>query len=278
MTYDCFPFFNELDILEIRLHELSPVVDHFVIVESTRTHSNKPKALYFEENKDRFREFLPKIIHIIVSDFPDTSDRWELDNFQRNAISRGLVNCKSNDVIIISDADEIISANIIEKYKDHKGVKILEQNMYYYFVNCKVTDYYWRHAKMVHYKNFSSPQLLRNYPYPLRQQKNKRFHIMYGLLKHRLKRFFGIDIIIKNSGWHFSYMGDVEFIQSKIHSFCHSEFDNNSFTNIENIQRAISNGEDVFRREGMKFEFVKFDNSFPQYLIDEKDKFSSIIR
>lgn len=74
MIYDCFTFFNELELLELRLHELADVVDKFVLVEATKTHSNKSKPLYYWENRSRFGEFHDKIIHIIVDDLPDAKD------------------------------------------------------------------------------------------------------------------------------------------------------------------------------------------------------------
>jgi len=116
VVYDCFTFFNELDLLELRLHELSHVVDHFVLVEATHTHSNQPKLLYFEENKDRFREFLPKIIHIVVDDSPQNpEDRWAWDSFQRDAIMRGIKDCKPG----IDQYDELMEA--LEDYAEENA-------------------------------------------------------------------------------------------------------------------------------------------------------------
>lgn len=97
MVYDCFPFFNELDLLELRLRELSPVVDKFVLVEATRTFQKKEKPLVFEENKNRFSSFLDKIEHIVVGKFPGffykfrVPNAWDYENFQRDQISIGLV-------------------------------------------------------------------------------------------------------------------------------------------------------------------------------------------
>ena len=88
--YDCFTFFNELDILDIRLQELYDTVDHFVLVEANQSHSGKPKEYIFENNKDRFEKYLDKIIHIKIDDFPDTKDSWVREKFQRYCINRGL--------------------------------------------------------------------------------------------------------------------------------------------------------------------------------------------
>jgi beta-1,4-mannosyl-glycoprotein beta-1,4-N-acetylglucosaminyltransferase len=110
--YDCFTFFNELELLKIRFEEIYDVVDHFVVVEATQTFSGNPKSLYFAENVDQFEKYKDKIIHVVVNDFPlptsdVANDRWVREEFQRNAILRGLVGCNNEDIILISDLDEI---------------------------------------------------------------------------------------------------------------------------------------------------------------------------
>lgn len=130
MIYDCFAFFNELDLLEIRLNELDPVVDKFVLVEATRTFQKQPKPLYFEENKSRFKDFEHKIIHVVVDEYPNFFSRFRIptpmdyDNHQKNQIIRGLKDAKPDDVIIYSDLDEIPRAEKIMQYKDVPGIKI----------------------------------------------------------------------------------------------------------------------------------------------------------
>ena len=114
MIYDCFPFFNELDVLDIRLHVLNDVVDKFVIVEASFTHTGNPKDFIFEQNKGRFADFADKIIHIKLTEKPDPPScgipderKWFLENFQRNAIVQGLSAAKPTDIIMVSDCDEI---------------------------------------------------------------------------------------------------------------------------------------------------------------------------
>lgn len=110
-VYDCFTFFNELDLLEIRLNELDPVVDRFVLVEATVTQRGQPKSLFFRENRERFTKFLPKIEHVVVEDMPagpqTKSNNWKRENFQRRAIMRGLASAQADDFVLISDLDEI---------------------------------------------------------------------------------------------------------------------------------------------------------------------------
>ena len=116
--YDCFIFYNELDLLEIRLNELNDVVDGFVLVEAERSHQNKPKPLFFQNNKNRYEKFLPKIKNIIVSEnlFVD-NDAWRNEKLQRNTITVGLSDLADDDLVIVSDADEIPSKQSVQNLK-----------------------------------------------------------------------------------------------------------------------------------------------------------------
>ena len=117
MIYDCFSFFNEFDILDIRLHELNDIVDRFVLVEAPRTYRGEKKPLYFAENKERYSEFLEKIIHVVVDDLPTpiNGDRWPPQIFQRRQLIRGLSSCSMDDIVIFSDLDEIPEASVIKE-------------------------------------------------------------------------------------------------------------------------------------------------------------------
>ena len=108
MIIDCFPFFNELDVLDIRLNTLAPFVDCFVLVEASKTQSLKDKDFFFEKNKERFKQFKEKIIHVKVENYPNEGG-WAMENFQRNCILDALksLNLAENDIILLSDADEI---------------------------------------------------------------------------------------------------------------------------------------------------------------------------
>ena len=120
MIIDCFTFWKELDILEIRLNELYDTVDKFVLVEASRTQSMLPKPYYFEENKSRFEKFLDKIIHVKVDDELDVSKNpWVFDIHQRTCIKRGLStieNLSDEDFILVSDVDEIPKSLALKEY------------------------------------------------------------------------------------------------------------------------------------------------------------------
>ena len=142
MIYDCFTFFNELDLLEIRLNTLDKVVDKFVLVESIYTFQNNNKELFFDNNKSRFLKFKDKIIHIVVEELPDNLtgdyyDSWKIEYYQRNAISIGLKSAKLNDVIIISDLDEIPKPELILKYANKSNICFFLLDTYIYYLNLK---------------------------------------------------------------------------------------------------------------------------------------------
>lgn len=274
MIYDCFTFFNELDLLEIRLNILNDVVDKFVLVEATKTHSGKDKPLYFNENKERFKDFEDKIIHIIVDDFPQLDiskkdkfgNRWILENFQRDAIMRGLSECKPSDIILISDVDEIPNPDAIKKYKN--GICVLEQKMMYYFINtiC-VTDPMWDKAKIGRYSDLLNPQQ------DLPQSE------FYEFSKKGLPTYFRFceGKHIKNAGWHFSYCGGLDAIIKKRQSIVEQQYNTEENMRPENILNAIKRGKDILNRDGKIYLTVKLDKSFPKYIINNLERYKKLI-
>lgn len=263
MIYDCFTFFNELDLLEIRLHELNDVVDKFVIVEATKTFSNKNKPLFFDLNKQRFHQFLPKIIHVVVDDFNlaesilDTPffqqtkkltsqniDTWTKEVYQRNCILRGLDKCNDNDIILISDIDEIPNKTTFNQLKNLTKIKAFEMKNYYFYFNFQGGDNI-NCARAVLKKNLTTPQEIR----------------------------FSPDFdIIKNGGWHFSYLGGIKNIQNKISSFSHQELNTKQYTDYKRLKFNIDNGFDIFDRH-FHFKILQNINWLPVYLQKNKRKY-----
>jgi hypothetical protein len=153
--FDCFIFNNEYEILEKRLRQLYDVVDRFIIVEGNKTHAGKPKDLNFDKNLSRFQPWLNKITYIGVTDFPEpegtvTDKSWARERHQRDAIMRGLTQCRDNDVIIISDCDEIPSPTAIKSYNGSGEVLSFEMDLFYYNHETKGKDK-WRDAKIAPY-------------------------------------------------------------------------------------------------------------------------------
>ena len=169
MVYDCFNFFNELELLEIRLGELDGLVDKFVLVESTVTFTNKPKPLYFSKNKSKFNKYLNKIIHVVVADSPNViGNPWIIEMHQFNAITRGLSECNNNDVILLSNADEIPNKAKVRDWIDKPGkIKAFEQICAYYFLNLQAENSPWLGTRMIRYADlvtFPNPYIVRHSP------------------------------------------------------------------------------------------------------------------
>jgi beta-1,4-mannosyl-glycoprotein beta-1,4-N-acetylglucosaminyltransferase len=285
MIYDCFTFFNELDLLEIRLNVLSDVVDKFVIVEATRTFQGKEKPLFFQNNKDRFKSFENKIIHIVVDHYPYLVARlrkahaWDMEKFQRNQIQKGLKNCVANDTIIISDLDEIINPSRLKQVIGKNSISIFELRNYAYFINCesKAEEKWWAGPVVISYKNFVRPQRLR-------KVSNKMNSNNMAVVKNRFRRIAKSIVeplyrheinLIKDSGWHFSYLGGAEKIIEKLEAYSHTEYNTPQYKNRDSIIRLIETGMDIFGR-GMKYEFVELGDSFPQYLRDHRARYRSL--
>lgn len=256
MIYDCFIFFNELDLLELRLNELKDSVDRFVLVEASRTFSNLPKPLVYEENRERFSAFEGRIIHVVVDDFPlYDGNAWEYEKYQRNAIEQGIRGCRPDDIIIISDVDEIPSREAITRYRDLDGVHSLKQRFFYYFFNyLNRKQPFWHAPCILRYKDYTDAETLR----------------IDGHLHRK-------HPMIENGGWHFSYLGGVDKIIEKLESFSHQEFNKPEYKDRENLARIISSGKDLFGRKGYTYKIVPIDSSYPREIVANQDKYRSCI-
>ena len=257
-VYDCFLFYNELDILDIRLNLLKDVVDKFVILESTVTFSGKQKSLVFEENKHMFEAFSDKIIHVVINDTPDDftnlpflsnpktkseivqnnvlkhvnessgwarhEKQWGREIYQRESLVKGLMDCQDNDVILISDVDEIpnpVSLTKLLTLVDKSDVIDFKQNMFYYHIDL-LKEKGWSGPKLASYKTISSSSLN-----ALRANKLTTKTLNVG-------------------GWHISFMGGVQRIQTKIEAYAHQEFNNQYIKS--NIEKNINEKNYLFFR------------------------------
>ena len=243
-VYDCFPFFNELDLLELRLHELDSVVDYFVIVEAPQTFQGKNKPLHFQENMQRFEKFKNKIIHVVI---PKTNQRnpWIREATQRNAILQGLKKCDPEDLVLISDVDEIIRASKIGEISDalvienHKAVSLV-MPMYRFYMN--TLDYMWPKAKAATYAYLqtTSPEWLRA----------------------GNPEIVSVTKEIENCGWHFTSIGGLEQHRLKTESYSHAERNHEEYKSQQFVESWIE-----------QFRIVQIDDSFPQYMRDHLEQY-----
>ncbi len=269
-VYDCFTFYNEFELLELRLKALWDVVDKFVIVEANRTHNNKPKPFYFWERQDEFREFFPKIIHLPVEmnvPYKGTGD-WSIENAQRDAIIYGLEDAAPDDLIFISDLDEIPAPDILKRLQENKLSLIVntffaeknitcpaqllvpaadflefsaiatEQKLFYYYFDLFTTKT-WHGSILTKRKNLTTPQKLRN-------------------LRNNLPRAL-------RGGYHFSYMGGIDRVIDKMTSIVDGnelvEKSGGKLIDRKYVEEAMDKGESVYKimPKGSKSKFIPYD-------------------
>ena len=234
--FDCFMYFDEEVVLDLRLNALNKYVDYFVIVESTYNHRGDKRELLF--NHKRFEKFKEKIIYLIYDKRPENieeilsndtesekSRKYILnalyrENGQRNFIINGLDEAKNDDMILISDLDEIPNLENLDLYKINQKIILFKQDMFYYKFNLNLPNLIWTGTKGCKKKYLKTPQWLRNI-------KDRKFPF------YRLDVFFSktkfINIkIINNGGWHFTNIKTASEIQHKLKSYLHHrEFDEN---------------------------------------------------
>ncbi len=287
-VYDCFLFFNELDLLEMRLNILDSVVDYFVIVEANITHSGVPREYCYEANKGRFSKWSDRIIYIQVDDIPEQfvyvesidlgggaaelPDRSRVYNdimyyiqkqtvcdltnlnacreqWQRASIIRGLHNAQPDDIIMLSDIDEITNPDtlsyILANFDENK-VYAMRMNSYYYYLNLlKETN--WVGARIATCRKFQE----------------------YTPITFRHIR----DTIMANGGWHFSYQ-TASGVQEKLQAYSHADMATEDI--IQHLPERIQQGIDPYNR-GQKLKRVEVDSTYPKYLLDNIDTYKHMI-
>lgn len=234
MIIDACSLFNELDLLELRFSELDSVVDRFVVVEATRTHKGDAKPLLFLDNERRFKRWRDRIDYNVVDDMP-TGDglaairRREM--FQRNCILRSLTDAADDDIVLISDCDEIPRPTMIPTQLDDGVILVYLQHLYYFNFNTYAPARPWpgTRACRVADARCLSPHIVRN---GIGQP--DAYYPRYGA--------------IQDGGWHFSYFGGAERIREKQRAFLHQELVTAENTSLEVIKARVSSGVDIWGR------------------------------
>ena len=266
--YDCFMYWDEDLLLDLRMNILNKVVDYFVIVEGNKTWQNNTKKFKFKIEK--FKKFKKKIIYVKVDDLPDGKNPWLRENFQRNCISRGLQKAREEDLIMISDLDEIPNPSVIKLFKATMRYAVFQQKLYYYKLNLQSeTDPLWLGTRICIKKYLKSPQWLRE-------------------LKFKKRPFWRIDKlrlnnILENGGWHFCNLKSPKKLLYKYKNVCETNdqfiFKNKipkRYLNENTIKKNIKKRSSIIGRNE-QFNAKKLDNSFPSYLIKNKKFYSKWI-
>lgn len=261
-TYDCFMLDRELDMLELRLHTLGPVVKTFVLVEGGQTFQGRPKPFHYHDHRKRFAPILEQygceLIHVPVKMFPMTDSPWEIEHFQRNAILRGLKDAHPEDLILISDVDELPHPQVVEavavsfehRLLPHDAVIACQQKLYSFTLNWLHTRP-WYGTRMLKRRSLDMPQALRSTITP---RPNER--------------------VLVDAGWSFSWMGGVEAVRAKAKAFSHIEVNRPEYLSDENIQRTIREGITLVEGDGNSYIYVDVDDTYPEYLVQHLDQYA----
>ena len=288
--FDCFMYFDEEVILDLRFNILNPYIDYFIIVESSYTHKGDKRNLKFDIKKfDKFKE---KIIYLTYDETPsEIEEVYENDsedvksrklilnaahreNGQRNYISKGLKNANEEDLILISDVDEIPNIKSLNIKEIKNEIILFKQDMFYYKLNLKLPNMVWSGTKGCKKKNLKNPQWLRNI-------KDKKYPIYRVDTFFSQKKYINLKFI-NNGGWHFSNIKSPEEIEHKLKSYLHHrEFDVNPLS-LEEIKKIIKNKQAIYdlkvdkrvNKIGNGSELEEYPLSkLPLYLQENKEKY-----
>jgi beta-1,4-mannosyl-glycoprotein beta-1,4-N-acetylglucosaminyltransferase len=292
--FDCFMYFDEDIVLDVRLNFLDKYVDKFVIIESEFNHKGEKRSPLFDINK--FLKFKDKIEYILIQTMPNEIElisekdnkeevyrksifnAWKRENYQRNQIKKGLVGASNEDWIIISDLDEIPNLEKIDIKEIKEDLIFFKQDMMYYKFNLKLKDHEWPGSKACKMKNLISPQWIRD----IKSKKYSWWRVDTFFSKRKYNNIF----FVKDGGWHFSYLKSPKNIEKKLKSYLHHiDYDLNP-VGEKRIEKMINNKRTIYNikvdQKKNKFDGVnklsKIDiNLLPSYILENKDKFKDWI-
>lgn len=247
MIYDCFSFFNELDLLEIRLNILDEHVDYFVLSESTETFSGLEKPLYYEENKNRFSKWNHKIIHHVNGKI-ETNDSFQRAFFQKESIMKSIEHLNDDDIVYYGDLDEIWKPQDV----DDKVYKLHQLN-YAYYLNYRSSEE-WIGTLVGKYRNIkeSGFNYLRANPINFKP----------------------------DGGWHFTSMGGADQVRKKLEAYDHQEYNLDWIKNT--IEDRMREGKDFAGRvtdwKGVPFSFRIDESELPPYILENKETYKEYFK
>ena len=265
-VYDVTTGFNELDLYLLRLLILDPYVDEFILNECTTTFTGKPKPLFFQENKEMFKEFEHKIIYHTFDENRPEWDQWDRDRIHKNAAMQALTNLEDDDIVVYGDTDELWNPDVVNFDNiDEDTLYICHQSCYYYFIDClweNVVDptAIWRGNR------YSSYKLLKQHSFDA-----FRAYDGYFFQNNSFKKEY-----IDKAGWHFSFLNGAENIKLKLASYGHSEMNIPVIT--DNLQANIDALRDPFFRPNFRIRPVPITTkTHPKYLVDHISEYQKFI-
>ena len=285
-------YFDEDLLLDLRLNMLNKYIKKFVITEATYTHNGTKKKLNFDINN--FKKFKDKIDYLVVDSPPNNLlnfvsgepehkkgeklilNGMARDYFQRENLIRGLSDAKEDDIILISDLDEIPNLSNLNLTNISDKIIIFEQKMFYYKLNLLYENYFWYGTKACRKKNLISPQWLRN----VKAKKYDKWRLDLLFSKKKYSDIF----FVKDGGWHFTYLKTPENLEKKLLNFAHHYEFEKSGLNIGDIRKFMEEKRVVYDHNvdqksykwSGKSKLKKIQKKFlPQYINNNLDKYKN---
>jgi beta-1,4-mannosyl-glycoprotein beta-1,4-N-acetylglucosaminyltransferase len=246
MVFDCVIFYNELDLLRLRIEFLYNIVDKFIIVEAAEGFTRKPKPLYFQQNKEKFKEFEEKIIYCVIEHYP-FEDAWDNEFYSRNYFHNILKeSATDNDLIILSDVDEIINLKeVMENFSISKP-HFVEMYCYYYFLNLQSQE-------------IINIPLISPYGYIRNKHWGHRYN-MRDELDHEV-----ISCKKINTGGHFTYQYgmQIDAYTNKLSNFSHQEYNKLYYLDPKRLTYCLTYAYDIFNRD-FTYQVIEPEHVFDQ--------------
>ena len=261
--YDCFTFYNEFDLLDLRIAEIYDHVDYMVLVEANHTFQNQPKPFYFEQRQKEY-EHLDKLIYVKVENMPLSVDPWINERYQRDCIMLGIQDAAADDIIMIGDIDEIPRPSTMNKLKNDScqiyGFRMPLFNFKYNYM-LVTQDCYSVWSGAIKKSLLSSPEDFR-----------RQRHTLNSLA---LNYNDGTVAIIEHAGWHFTYLGGDDFARNKIQSFSHSDDNKPEILAKINIDESIKQSRGIMLDNAdYLFKPVKVDEYLPATILNNLDTYA----
>jgi beta-1,4-mannosyl-glycoprotein beta-1,4-N-acetylglucosaminyltransferase len=262
--FDCFTFFNELDLLELRLRELDPLVHRFVLVEGPQTFTGRPKPLHFRQNRNRFERFLPKIVHVVLEDYPaGMASAWDCEYFSRRAIMRGLAGAAPDDLVLISDVDEIPKPAHLGRALRSAGsagrLTVFESEAYLHYLNARSRlRGTVQSPRLLARRYLRDPQAVRSIKpriskSPLWGPALDMLQPVLGRLRSWSALGHALPIRIEpNAAWHFTSLGGVEEIRDKLLAYSHTEMATPTNLDPARMAGALAAGRSVLGESDLR--------------------------
>lgn len=270
-VFDCFPLFNEVDLLELRLNELWDIVDVFVIVEARQTFTGNPKPLCLIDERERFEKYMKKVRYVVVDAFPEGTSNWGKEEYQRNYMQSELSDALPEDIIVFSDLDEIPRARVVRSIAEH-GIEpgqiyCLSLDFHCFFLNVKLRSKWERQGpRMIRAADLKDLYSLRRVLAP---GKGTGRDLIRQIKASRNMGRWVRRILVHDAGWHFTWMGGTEAVRLKGSSIP----EHSHLPEGEKTEDWADNRIKTLFESNTSYDIVDLDENFPAFVLDHPEIF-----